>query len=106
MNSHKFIRLIAISLLIICASACRAQKSSTKTIDAEVQTISLPAFDAIQNQSAVRLHITQGDRQSVRVKQARAGDSSYLSSAILSYLRHKDIQANKNPPKYGLQYPH
>lgn len=72
MNSLKFIRLIAIALLIICVSACRAQKSSIQHIDAEVQTISLPAFDAIQNQSAVRLHITQGNRQSVQVKQAQA----------------------------------
>lgn len=60
MKSNKIIRLTSIALLMLVAIACRAQKETDRAAGAEVQSISLPAFDAIDNESAVKLYITQG----------------------------------------------
>jgi len=62
--------LTSIALLMLVAIACRAQKETDRAAGAEVQSISLPAFDAIDNESAVRLYITQGNSRSVKVRHA------------------------------------
>lgn len=70
MNINNIIRMMAVALLMTGAMACKAQKDGGGSIDADAQSVALPSFDAIHNDCAVRLHIAQGNRQSVWVKHA------------------------------------
>lgn len=70
MKSIKFLRLMPVVLLLTISAGCKAQKNTDRVTVTGVETVSLPAFDTIENGSAVNLYITQGNKRSVRVKYA------------------------------------
>lgn len=70
MKINRFITIMAAVLVLLNAAACKSQEASSRASGNRVESVSLPSFDAIENDAAVNIHFTQGDRQSVRVRHA------------------------------------
>lgn len=70
MKRNSLVCMITVAMLMLNVSSCKAQKETGHVAGSGVETLSLPAFDAIENESAVVLHFKQGSPQSVRIRQA------------------------------------
>lgn len=71
MKINNIIRMIAVALMLPCIMlAYQGSRAADQAESVIARTISLPAFDAIHNNCGVKLHINQGNRQSVRVKES------------------------------------
>lgn len=71
MKTNRLISIAAVAIFALIGTVGKSQTTATTSGNdsPQVQTLTLDAFDEIDNSTAVEIHFTQGKKQSVKVRQ-------------------------------------